>query len=457
MNGLELALTWTLIHSLWISLACLFLVNVASIIFRASKIRRLLKIGAITLFSVSVLAVFFRQLFLIATFESASIISLQFVDADSAVPTWLDQIKLWISANSMIISTVWASGLLFGISRFVYNRNVLSKYKASGLPCTDDTILTNMEAIGKNLGIKRKVCLMVSSLVDSPMTVGFLKPIIYLPLGLISGFNSNELDTILLHELSHIKRNDYVLNLFLVIIETIFFFNPFVILLVKDLRNEMEYVCDDEVLERHNEISYAKALIKLQEINISNQVALAAKNNNSEFKTRIERMINPKNNKVSPKLGLVVILLTSLFVSSAFIYNAPKEELPMDEIVIQEVKQDTLKFETRELMRAYLKEKGSEVSEDQIITVKGERILFLKGRNDALKKADKMMVEVQKELIKDGILNEDKQKITLMFQYSDVLNGKSALGDKYEKYKGILNKYFPGYDSFATTRVFRFK
>ncbi len=69
---------------------------------------------------------------------------------------------------------------------------------------------------------------------------------------------------------------------------------------------------------------------------------------------------------------------------------------------------------------------------------------------------EKMMKHIRKELIKDGILSEENSKVKLMFQYSDLLNGKVVLGDKYQKYKKIFNDYFPKYDSYATTRVFKF-
>ena len=206
----------------------------------------------------------------------------------------------------------------------------------------------------------------------------------------------------------------------------------------------------------HNNNSIFCAPPLLQEINISNQVALAAKNNSSEFKNRIERMINSNNKNVSPKMGLIVILLISLMASSAFVGKAEKPRIEKIEIK-QDTKQDTLRFTSKEAMNAKVKELGFDGMKDKVVLLNGTQVRFVIDASESMKKADKMMEEVQSELMKDGILNENKQKITLMFQYSDVLNGKATLGDKYEKYKGILNRYFPSYDSFATTRVFRYK
>ena len=86
--------------------------------------------------------------------------------------------------------------------------------------------MSKVKGICKAFNINRAVQVKISALIDSPMTVGILKPIIYFPTGLISGFTSEELDTILRHELTHIKHHDYLINTILVIIETLFFFNP---------------------------------------------------------------------------------------------------------------------------------------------------------------------------------------------------------------------------------------
>ena len=116
-----------------------------------------------------------------------------------------------------------------------------------------------------------------------------------------------------------------------------------------------------------------------------------------------------------------------------------------------------MKAESWDEIKRYLEGKDSTELAKVVIMKDGKPVKFVRGVNNALAKSKEMMEEVQRELVKDGILNENKTKITLMFQYSDVLQGERTLGKHYEKYKAILNKYFPVYDSFATTRVFRYK
>lgn len=457
MMTFHTALAWSLIHSLWIALGIWLLINLCSAFFTKSKSRRALKIAGLLLFFGTIVAALFYELK-----TTTPIGSFWLIDAESLTLQssghWVDQLRYWVGQGSIAISSIWVVGILIGVTRYLYNRKALVRTESSAIHCSDEQAQRHLSTICQALKISRRVSIKVSALVESPMTVGFLKPVIYFPLGLISGFSTDELETILRHELAHIKRHDYLVNLFLVMLETLFFFNPIILLLVRDLRREMEYVCDDEVIQAHDQFAYARALLKLQENSISYQVAMAAQNNNSEFKNRVERMINPNKPKAGSKMGLVVILLATLLVSSAFMGANPTLPAPVTEPVTlpQEVKQDTLRVKSRADLEGKLKEFGFKYLKDKVVILDGERVRFIEGKNNALKKADEMMMEVRQELIKDGILNENKQKITLMFQYSDVLNGKASLGDKYEKYKGILNRYFPVYDSFATTRVFRY-
>lgn len=450
------ALAWMLVHSLWIGLGTWVLINILSAFFVKSKSRRRIKIGSLLLFFAVVLVALFKEFSSITPESGFWYLNTETFSLDSSL-SWFDQLKQWISLNSAFISGIWAIGILIGAARYALNRKALTRCQHSAIPCANEDVLHHLQQIRKALNIRRSISIQVSVLVDSPMTVGFIKPIIYLPISLISGFSSDELEIILRHELAHIKRHDYLINLFLVILETLFFFNPIVLLLVRDLRREMEYVCDDEVLMAHNQFDYAKALLKLQENSISYQVALAAQNNNSEFKNRVERMMNLNKPKTGSKASLIVLLFAILLVSSAFVGNTVPEESSVPVSLQQETQQDTIKVKTREELNAKTKELGFDSIAKKIVMLNGERVRFVKDKNKSLEKADKMMKEIQKELVKDGILNENKEKITLMFQYSDVLNGKASLGGQYEKYKAILNRYFPTYDSFATTRVFRYK
>jgi hypothetical protein len=101
----------------------------------------------------------------------------------------------------------------------------------------------------KILGIRRKVQVYICTLAETAETSRFFKPIILLPVSLISRLSPQQIEAILVHELYHIRRNDYLTNICMSCFRAIFFFNPFAHLFYRELARERELACDDGVLE----------------------------------------------------------------------------------------------------------------------------------------------------------------------------------------------------------------
>jgi hypothetical protein len=122
-----------------------------------------------------------------------------------------------------------------------------------------------VETIAQRMGLRRKVNIWLSDLVDGPLTLGFYKPIILFPLALINQLSMEQVEAIILHELAHIRRNDYVINLVISWLGIIFFFNPFARMLIREIRKEREHCCDDLVLQfQYEPHTYASALLALE-------------------------------------------------------------------------------------------------------------------------------------------------------------------------------------------------
>lgn len=129
----------------------------------------------------------------------------------------------------------------------------------------------------RQMGIRTTVGLYLSSLVDVPVTLGFLKPVILLPVAMLTSLRTEQVEAILVHELAHIQRKDYLLNLMITVIELLFFFNPFTRLLIARLKKEREHCCDDQVLEfRYDPHAYVSALLSLARQHGQGRLALAA-------------------------------------------------------------------------------------------------------------------------------------------------------------------------------------
>ena len=148
--------------------------------------------------------------------------------------------------------------------------------------------------------------------------LGTLKPVILLPIATINHLTSGQLEAILLHELAHIKRQDYLLNMLQTAGETILFFNPFVWLISRIIRRQREDCCDDLVVANTaSPLQYAQALAILEQGRSNDQqLALAATGNRKHLLNRIKRIMVMK--KDSPGYGQLSILLLS-FITLAII------------------------------------------------------------------------------------------------------------------------------------------
>lgn len=187
--------------------------------------------------------------------------------------------------------------------------------------------------------IVKNIKVWLSDHVDVPATIGFIKPVILIPVASVNNLSSDQLEAIILHELSHIKRNDYLVNLFISVIETILFFNPFILLLSKALKKERENCCDDFVIQfRYDPHSYASALLSLEQSRRNNlQLSVAAVSGKKQLLMRIKRITN---NKVAPHRFNYGQKLFALLVMTGIIFSigwlSPQEK--NKKVKIQEAK-----------------------------------------------------------------------------------------------------------------------
>ncbi len=163
------------------------------------------------------------------------------------------------------------------------------------------------------LGLKKEVNIYLSKYVSTPLTIGFLKPIILIPLASINHLNTEQMEAVLLHELAHIKRMDYLLNISLSAIETILFFNPFTQLISTSIKQEREHSCDDWVLQfQYNANTYAQALLQIAVLQNVPTIAMAAVKSKNDLLSRVRRMVDKKSNNYNYRNQLITLLLITL-------------------------------------------------------------------------------------------------------------------------------------------------
>lgn len=353
-------LGWTLVHSIW------QIALISAILFIILRGFNNLSANARYLFSVS--ALILALVFSVATFVSLSNNSVQkqtLVVADSenseifkrannlpettivfgkdkslindsasdkyAFDFGSFQINFREKINFALPILVWLWLLGVGVYAFRLCGGFwqIHKYKTRKIANPEKEWQTRFANLCERLKLTQKVKLLQSDLVKTPIVVGWLKPLILVPTGVFLQINPHELETILAHELVHIRRYDNLVNFLQSFIEILFFYHPCVWWISASIRREREFACDDAVLEilESRRIVYADALANLEEIRLTaNQKtpSLSMAASGGKLMKRIERIIekNTENKRSSPKQSFwsasLALLLISAFMICVF-------------------------------------------------------------------------------------------------------------------------------------------
>lgn len=148
--------------------------------------------------------------------------------------------------------------------------------------------------LARRLNLSRTVQLCESVVAEVPTVVGWLRPVILVPISAFVGLSPQQIEALLAHELAHIRRYDYFVNLLQTVIETLLFYHPAVWWVSRQVRTERENCCDDiAVALCGNVLTYARALAELEQLRghtVMPRLAVAANGGGSLLK-RIQRLI----------------------------------------------------------------------------------------------------------------------------------------------------------------------
>jgi len=310
----------TIIHSLWQGLLIYFVLRLLLLSMPSLPSVKKYNLAAIALLSMAVwfIYTFCTEAKIYNWGQAPGTYPSQFIDAinfqgvahESFKTTLYTLIKNYLP----YISILYTIGLVFNLGKLGLAWNKIRVIKKGMI--TADNLQQRITDISKQLNIKRYVKVSFSRLVDVPCVIGYFKPILLLPITLTFQLSAEEIETILLHELSHIKGNDFLVNLVQQIISVLLFFNPFAQLINQIISTEREHRCDDIVVQNtQNRLTYAYALLKLEETRQGHlQLALAATQNKHHLLTRIERIMNTKTpiGNIRPILLAVLLIAGSL-------------------------------------------------------------------------------------------------------------------------------------------------
>lgn len=319
----------TLIHSLWIGaiMALLAGMIISHTKRQAPQLRYQLLTALLGSFTLCMILIFFSSL----TTETHTVAgngNAMFVAGNSPViqssviqsrqKSVLDLFTSFMHANAGLIVSIWLMVIIFKCLQLISGLNSLQRMKRRWIMEPGDHWNKKLQALSVKIGIKRPVVFLQSSLAKVPMVIGHLKPFLLFPVGMLNALPADEVEAILLHELAHIKRNDFLINLLQQFAEIFFFFNPAVLWLSSLIKNERENCCDDMALSiTLDKKIYIHALVVFQEYRAGLIYATAFPGSKNHLLNRVKRIITNNNKTLNNMEKLVLasgIIITCLAI-----------------------------------------------------------------------------------------------------------------------------------------------
>jgi bla regulator protein BlaR1 len=319
-NDIIKATAWTLLHSAWIGLLFAAVAGLVVTLAKRSpaRLRYHLLCSILVSFVLVMLYTFLRELRIssIASSETATAGAIAAIVQSSGITR---QLISWLNQQSGIIFLIWLIFFAIKSARLTGGIFYIHKIRTRNIKAVPEKWQEKLNEFCTKITISKPVTLLQSELVSVPVAIGWLKPVILLPVGVIFQLSPEQVESILLHELAHIRRQDYLVNILQGIVEAVFFFNPALLWLSSLIRQEREACCDDVVLAHISRKSdYLEALLALGGHTGKINLAMTLAAGSSQLKHRLKRMICLENQKLSVRevfsllLGLVFITAFTL-------------------------------------------------------------------------------------------------------------------------------------------------
>ncbi|WP_200975883.1 M56 family metallopeptidase [Echinicola sp. 20G] len=339
------AIGWTLIHSTWqivaVSLLLWFVLKVSS--KKSANFRYTAGIIALLVITVTSVITFSMMLdtpqdkiaVTVHTHSSGvQVISSGDVNFSSTAPTiksnyfnpsWLQKLEAFLPT----LVNLWLLGALFflvKLSGSLFDLRNLHKKHNQQVP---EQLIKKVNSMIASMEFYRKVKVLKSQLVNVPITYGIIKPVILIPAGLLLNTSPQQLEAIIAHELAHIKRYDYLINILQHCLEVFFFFHPCFWWINEIVRTERENACDDVVLSMGftpQELAYGLAEVAEYAHTATPEMAMAATGSTNPTLNRIKRImgLQSRQEKLSPLITLT--MLVSLMISASLVMGAIPSE-----------------------------------------------------------------------------------------------------------------------------------
>lgn len=384
------AICWTLIHSLWQGLILAALAGILVLFTRkhTAAFRYNMLAALFFVFMGVVAFTFVREFNLPASGHTTA--NLVPVQAEQQV---INQLSLpkgstvevyqgegyiarftgYFNQHASLFVAIWFVIFLAKTVKLMSGLVYIQRIKQHKIQSPGEYWTNRMCELAAMLDVKVPVRLLESGLVKVPVVAGFLKPFILVPMGLIANLPAEQVEAILLHELAHIRRRDFMVNLVQSFSEILFFFNPAVLWLSSLLREEREHCCDDMAIAvTQSKTGYIHALVSFQEYQLENMTpyAMAFPGKKDQLLNRVKRIIDNSNKTLNTAERSFLVLCFSLIgiLTMVFAQPAPEKEPAKQEPVKQKQEWTApgiAQHEDRSENNQLAKDDGNDQSKDQ--------------------------------------------------------------------------------------------
>jgi GWxTD domain-containing protein len=318
------ALGWTLLHSLWEGAAAAAALAIVLGVARSSRVRY----GAACVVMLGLLAGFGVTFYRVMPWDTGAGVARVHNLPKSVVPLADDApaatIRTHWDVSDLLpwLAPLWMAGVLLFQLRCLASWMAAGRLRRVGVCGAPARWTEKLDSLRARLRMTRPVTLMESCLAEVPVVIGHVRPIILMPVGLLAGLPAGQIESILLHELAHIRRADYLVNLMQTLVEGLLFYHPAVWWISHVIRTERENCCDDLIVAAANvdAYEYATALAALAEHRWSmRDAALAA--TGGHLVKRIRRLLargeGPRP-AMAPAVSAGVLIVTCALALAAW-------------------------------------------------------------------------------------------------------------------------------------------
>lgn len=225
-----------------------------------------------------------------------------------------------LSAALPWLVALWALGVLLLSARLLGGWLRARRLRSDGVAAAPAWCGDALARLAARLDLQRPIRVLESRLVDVPLVIGALRPVILVPASALTGLTIEQLEAILAHELAHVRRHDYLVNLAQSVVETLLFYHPAVWWVSRQVRVEREHCCDDlAVAVCGNREGFARALVGMERLRAV-APAPAVRANGGSLIMRVRRLLAPEPSHIdaaSRSVASVVAIATALTIGAA--------------------------------------------------------------------------------------------------------------------------------------------